>query len=683
MAVRSYTAPPTSRSLTEPKIDQTAHVHSFSTMSGDVHVGAETTIAPGTSIRAEKGGAFHIGQNSNLQDGVVIHGLEQGRVVGDDGNSYSVWIGKETSIGHMGLIHGPAYVGDRCFIGFRSTVFNARVGHGCIVMMHALIQDVEVPPGKVVPSGAIITSQQQADRLPDVGEVDRAFAAHMTGINAALKSGYACAPVVAGAAPAQEKSTQTVKADNSATNGSTMNGEVINHVRQLLAQGYRIGSEHASKRQFQTSSWKTCTPVQSSNESAVLSELQACMNEHAGEYVRLIGIDTKNKRRVLELIVQRPGDQPAQLSSGSSSFSNGSSSYGYSDSTYTPTVVNGRVNSGGLDSSIVAQIRHVLAKGGRIGSEHADKRQFQTSSWKSCAPIQSTNESTVIAELQSCMAEHAGEYVRLIGIDTQNKRRIFETIIQRPNGQHIAQPAPKSFSTDGSGGMSHHSGTSASGDVTDQISQLMAQGAMLGLEFADERRFKHGSWTSAPPIQANSTGQAIAALESFLAQHPSDYVRLVGVDPKAKKRIAESVIQRPGKAAPASSNGSSNGASNYNSPPLYTGTGSYKTSPPLYTSDDNANGLSRSGRLSPDVVDQIRQMVRQGYRIGVEYADQRRYRTSSWQTAASIQSNRDADAIAQVESAVSDYAGQYVRLIGIDPTAKRRVAELVIQQPGK
>lgn len=678
MAVRSYAAPPTLRSLTEPKIDQTAHVHSFSTMSGDVSVGAETTIAPGASIRAEKGGAFHIGQNSNLQDGVVIHGLEQGRVVGDDGNSYSVWIGKGTSIGHMGLVHGPAYVGDGCFIGFRSTVFNARVGHGCIVMMHALIQDVEVPPGKVVPSGAIITSQQQADRLPDVQEVDRAFAAHMTGINDALKSGYACAPVVAGAAPIREKSTQTVKADNSATNGSTMNGEVINHVRQLLAQGYRIGSEHASKRQFQTSSWKTCSPVQSSNESAVLSELQACMNEHAGEYVRMIGIDTKNKRRVLELIVQRPGDAPVQFSNASSSYSDRS----YSDRSYTPAS-NHRVENSGLDASIVAQIRQVLAKGGRIGSEHADKRQFQTSSWKSCTPIQSTNESAVIAELQACMAEHAGEYVRLIGIDTQNKRRIFETIIQRPNGQQIAQPAPKSFSTNGNGGASHSSSASTSGDVADQINQLMAQGAMLGLEYADERRFKHGSWTSAPPIHANSTGQAIAALQSFLAEHRNDYVRLVGVDPKAKKRIAETVIQRPGKAAPTPNRTSSNGSPNYDSPPLYTGSGSYKTSPPLYTSDDYANGSSRSGRLSADVVDQIRQMVRQGYRIGVEYADQRRYRTSSWQTATSIQSNRDADAIAQVESAVSNYAGQYVRLIGIDPNAKRRVAELVIQQPGK
>ncbi|MEB3338331.1 MAG: carbon dioxide concentrating mechanism protein CcmM, partial [Leptolyngbyaceae bacterium] len=180
MAVRSYAAPPTpwSKELAEPKIDKTAYVHSFSNIIGDVRVGANVLVAPSTSIRADEGSPFHIGTGTNVQDGVVIHGLEKGRVIGDDQNSYSVWIGNNSSITHMALIHGPAYVGDDCFIGFRSTVFNARIGKGCIVMMHALIQDVEIPPGKYVPSGSVITTQQQADRLPQVQASDIQFATH-------------------------------------------------------------------------------------------------------------------------------------------------------------------------------------------------------------------------------------------------------------------------------------------------------------------------------------------------------------------------------------------------------------------------------------------------------------------------------------------------------------------------
>jgi carbon dioxide concentrating mechanism protein CcmM len=640
-------------------------------------------IAPGTSIQADKDNPFYIGARSTVQDGVGIHGLKQGRVVGDDGNSYSVWIGNNTSITHMALIHGPAYVGDDCFIGFRSTVFNARIGNGCIVMMHALVQDVEVPSGKYVPSGAVITTQQQADRLPEVSDRDRAFAAYIVGT--ASRSSSQSAAVSSRNAG---QSTTDVKADSSAKeNGSIMNGEVVNHVRQLLAQGYRIGSEHANKRQFQISSWKSCAPIQATNESAVLAELQSCLAEHSGEYVRMIGIDTKNKKRVLEAIIQRPGEKPADFSSGGSNYSSSSSAAeksSYSAPSYSQSSNGNGHSTSGLDSTVMAQIRQILSKGGRIGTEHANKRQFQTSSWKSCAPIQTANESAVMTELQRCLSEHSGEYVRLIGIDTQNKRRMLEMIIQRPDGSPVAQPMSMSMgsrqqpSGHHSAPAQHHSGSGAvSGDVADQIGQLLSQGAEIGLEFADERRFKYGSWNTAPAIHTGSASQAIASLNSFIQQHSNHYVRLVGVDPKLKKRIAESVIYRPGKSH-SNGNGHSNDRSKAQAsePPMYSAPAHYKTDPPMYTPAGN-------GRLSQDTVEQIRQFVRQGYKIGVEFADQRRYKTSSWQTATSIQTNRDAEAILEIEAAIANYSGLYVRLIGIDPKAKRRVAEVVIQQPAK
>ena len=87
--------------------------------------GENVIIAPNTPFRADEGAPlFALGQITNIPDGVVIHGLEQGRVLGDDQQAYSVWIGHDTCITHMALIHGPAYVGNDCFIGFRSTVFN-------------------------------------------------------------------------------------------------------------------------------------------------------------------------------------------------------------------------------------------------------------------------------------------------------------------------------------------------------------------------------------------------------------------------------------------------------------------------------------------------------------------------------------------------------------------------------
>lgn len=93
---------------------------------------------------------------------------------------------------------------------------------------------------------------------------------------------------------------------NGQANGSKLSAETQEQIRQLLAQGYRIGMEHADERRFRTQSWHSCAPIQTSDSGDAIAALESCLNEHSGEYVRLIGIDPKAKRRVVETIVQRP-----------------------------------------------------------------------------------------------------------------------------------------------------------------------------------------------------------------------------------------------------------------------------------------------------------------------------------------------------------------------------------------
>jgi carbon dioxide concentrating mechanism protein CcmM len=576
MVVRGSAAPPTpwSKSSRQPKIDETASVHPFSSVIGDVSIGANVLIAPGTSIRADEGGPFYIGDGSKLQDGVVVHGLEQGRVVGDDQSPYSVWVGKNTSITHMALIHGPAYIGDDCFIGFRSTVFNARVGRGCIVMMHVLIQDVDIPPGKYVPSGTVVTSQQQADRLPDVQEVDQKFAAHVVGVNQALRSGYHSSDTVACITPIRKQLERVYQWDSSADYSSDsssssqrhsnsqmvntrLSPEVVEHVRQLLSQGLKIGTEYADKRRFQTSSWTSCAPVSSNREADVLGALEACVNEHANDYVRLFGIDLKAKRRVSELIVQRPGESAlggsvrvTTSSYGASSYTAPSRSDGYS-SGYASA------GSGALGPDVMEKVRHFLSQGYKIGTEHADKRRFQTSSWSVCSPIETTRESDAIAALESCLAEHSGEYVRLFGIDPKAKRRVSELIIQRPGDKNGATAtAPRSTypsssytpprSNNGNGYTASRNGAGQlNSETVEQIRQLLSQGYRVSAEHADVRRFQTSSWKSCAPIQSSNSSEVIAALEGCLAENSGEYVRVIGVDTKSKRRVAEMIVQRP------------------------------------------------------------------------------------------------------------------------------------------
>ncbi|MEG4284186.1 ribulose bisphosphate carboxylase small subunit [Microcoleus sp. A006_D1] len=550
MAARSVAAPPTpwSKNLAEPKIHDTAYVHSFSNIIGDVHIGSNVMIAPGTSIRADEGTPFFIGSGTNIQDGVVIHGLEQGRVEGDDDKSYSVWVGKNTSLTHMSLIHGPAYVGDECFIGFRSTVFNARVGNGCIVMMHVLIKDVEIPPGKYIPSGAIITNQQQADRLPDVQDSDVKFATHVIGINDALRTGYRCADNIACLAPIrneQAKNPNITQMNYSTQTGTQLSSSLADSIRNLLAQGYSVGAEHADARRFRTGSWRTCGPISSTRESEVVAALSACMADHQGEYVRLIGIDTKAKRRVLEEIVQRPGDNGSNGSNGAKTHqSNGKVAQAANHN-------GGSVSSGKLSAETVAQVRGLLAQGYKVGTEHADARRFRTSSWQSGASVQTRNESEAIAALESVMNQYPGEYVRFIGIDPKAKRRVVEEIIQRPDGPvaQSAQPAATSGFKAGKIKEAYTGSVASSGILTgktiDQIRNLLSQGYKIGTEHADARRFRTGSWSSCAPIASNRESEVISALESCLKEHSGEYVRLLGIDSKAKRRVLEEIIQRP------------------------------------------------------------------------------------------------------------------------------------------
>jgi carbon dioxide concentrating mechanism protein CcmM len=582
--VDRVTAPsplPWSKNLVQPQIDETAYVHAFSNVIGEVTIAANALVAPGTSIRADEGGPFYLGNGSTIQDGTVIHGLAQGRVTGDDGKPYSVWIGPGSAIAHMALIHGPAYIGANCFIGFRSTVFNARIGDGCVVMMHVLIQDVELPAGKFVPSGAVITTQQQADRLPDVQPSDREFVSHIVGMNDGLRSGHHTVEHIS-ATPIRHRLERTYHSETAdrhssassspSSQGSSsmmttrLDSKVVEQVRQLLAQGFQIGTEHADKRRFQTSSWHSCAPIQSNRDSDVLAALEACMTEHAGEYVRLFGIDPKAKRRVSEVIVQRPGEtalgQSAPVSSGyttsGSSYSGSSysgSSYGSYESSSCSASSPSPAGTGRLSPDVIAKVREFIAQGFKIGTEHADARRFQTSSWQSCAPIQAAREGEAIAALEACLTEHTGEYVRVFGIDPKAKRRISEIIVQRPtgvaaptqvngNGRATSYSSP-SAPVSQNGYSSSVSSGSLQPETVSQVRQMLAQGYRIAAEHADKRRFQTSSWHSCAPIQSTHEPEVMAAIETCLAENRGEYVRLVGIDTKSKRRVSETIIQRP------------------------------------------------------------------------------------------------------------------------------------------
>lgn len=156
-----------------PTLGENAYVHPIGAAIGAVTLGSRVLITG--IVRADEGNPIHIGNDSNVQDGCIVHGLETeshgkptaNRVVGPDGKEYSVYIGERTSMAHQSQVHGPAKVGNDSFIAMQALVFKAELGNNCVVEPGAkLLGGVKVPDGRYVPAGSIIATQAAADALP-------------------------------------------------------------------------------------------------------------------------------------------------------------------------------------------------------------------------------------------------------------------------------------------------------------------------------------------------------------------------------------------------------------------------------------------------------------------------------------------------------------------------------------
>jgi SulP family sulfate permease len=191
---RDYAAPPESRvwlSHIRATMDKarTAYVHGQANVIGRVILGDYVHIAAGSSVRADEGTPFFIGSNSNIQDGVVIHALKEKKVV-VAGEEWAVYVGSDVSIAHDALVHGPCYIGDHTFVGFKAVVHDAVVGAHCYIGIGAVVVGVEVPDGRFVPHGRVIDSADAVRSLPLVNDMHAEFNEDVVEVNRGLARAY-------------------------------------------------------------------------------------------------------------------------------------------------------------------------------------------------------------------------------------------------------------------------------------------------------------------------------------------------------------------------------------------------------------------------------------------------------------------------------------------------------------
>ena len=163
-----------------PKIDKTAYIDPSAVIIGKVKIGKNVFVAPGAVIRSDEAGSFvSIGDSSNIQDRVIIHAL---------GNS-SVTIGKNTSLAHGCIVHGPCKIGKGCFVGFGSVIFKSELADYVFIKHLAVVEGANIPYKKVIPSGEVIGSDK-LKILKSVSKKTRDFSKQVIKTNLNLRKEY-------------------------------------------------------------------------------------------------------------------------------------------------------------------------------------------------------------------------------------------------------------------------------------------------------------------------------------------------------------------------------------------------------------------------------------------------------------------------------------------------------------
>lgn len=123
-----------------PEIDEDTWVADNATVIGQVVLEKGVSVWFNAVLRAENA-AIHVGANSNIQDGSVLH-VDPGM---------PLTIGKHVTIGHKVMLHGCT-IGDESLIGINAVILNgAKIGKNCLIGANALI-----PEGKEIPDGSLV-----------------------------------------------------------------------------------------------------------------------------------------------------------------------------------------------------------------------------------------------------------------------------------------------------------------------------------------------------------------------------------------------------------------------------------------------------------------------------------------------------------------------------------------------
>jgi carbonic anhydrase/acetyltransferase-like protein (isoleucine patch superfamily) len=123
-----------------PKLGEGAWVADTATVIGDVELGANASVWFGAVVRGDTD-HIHIGADTNIQDGSVLHA--------DAGKPLT--IGDGVTVGHQVMLHGCT-IADGALVGNQAVVLNgAKIGRNCIVGAGSVVtENKEFPDNSLI-----------------------------------------------------------------------------------------------------------------------------------------------------------------------------------------------------------------------------------------------------------------------------------------------------------------------------------------------------------------------------------------------------------------------------------------------------------------------------------------------------------------------------------------------------
>ena len=123
-----------------PEIDDSAYITDSATLIGRIQLKANSSVWFGATLRGDNE-LIAVGENSNIQEGAVLHT--------DAG--FPLVVGDGVTVGHQAMLHGCT-IGEGSLIGIQAVILNgAKIGRNCLVGAGALVTE-----GKEFPDNSLI-----------------------------------------------------------------------------------------------------------------------------------------------------------------------------------------------------------------------------------------------------------------------------------------------------------------------------------------------------------------------------------------------------------------------------------------------------------------------------------------------------------------------------------------------